>query len=103
MEAELDTRERVIGSFDIRTENYPTVLKLFEGGAVDPHPLPWVYAGTVRITFTDGRSSSVAFFRTFQSTGAYKVGGKYYRGATDEAIIRTIVECHERSKIDIAP
>ena len=46
MEAALETRERVIDRFDIRPEDYGTVVRLFEGGSVDPLPAAWVDAGT---------------------------------------------------------
>jgi len=98
IEAALDTREREIDRFEIRSEDFPRVLKLFEGGTLDPQPSTWVYAGNIWIEYKDGRTCGVALFRTFQATGAYKADGRYYRGSTDDEIIRTIVECHDRSK-----
>jgi hypothetical protein len=97
IEAWLEARERVIERFRVRPEDYGEVIRLFEGGTVEHDRPTWVILGGMEITYADGRRGSITLFRTFKGPGAYAAGGRWYRGATDETIISTLVDCHDRS------
>ena|SRR5262245_44488079 len=94
--AELDGK---YDRFTVDSVDFGAVLGLFDDGSPVGIPLPWQVAGNVWITYRDGRTYSIALFRTGEASGAYRVGRQQYRGSNDATIEAVITECALRAFI----
>lgn len=84
-----------IRSFVVAPEHHEGIVGLFQGAVKDPSPRRWQGLGSVMIAYENGRTREVLLFWTGEGVGAFKVGGAYYRGSNDAAIVARIVKARD--------
>lgn len=75
--------------FVIPKSHHAEILDLFRDAQPDANPSKWQVLGSVNIE-SDSETKSISLYQTGQLTGAFSSSQKYYRGSTDNAIMRAI-------------
>jgi len=86
-----------ISEFVIPKSHHDKILDLFRDARPDPRPSKWQGLGTVEIESHRG-TSSISLFWTGQGSGAFRTSPRsYYRGSSDNAIMRAIDDARSDS------
>ena len=79
-----------IYEFLVPRSHHDKILNLFRDAQPDPRPSKWQVLGSVKIE-SDMGTNSIRLFWTGQSSGAFRTSPRsYYRGSSDNAIMRAI-------------
>lgn len=81
--------DETIESFEIPTTHTNELLALLTGAAVDRFPSKWQVLGEIDIGYTGG-VTEIQLFRTYDSVGAFRANGTYFRGGSDSAFVSLI-------------
>ncbi len=75
--------------FKLPSTSHQQILKALDGALEDEDPVKWQALGNLDIVLHSG-SFEIHLFWTNQTTGAFMVNDVYYRGSSDEELIRLI-------------
>ena len=64
---------------------------------IDPKPALWEGLADATIIKKDGKSLKVTMWMPARGSGAFSVGGKYYRGGDSSKTLKAILDAHQRS------
>src|SRR5262249_15235495 len=78
---------REVGPYEVRPEDYESVLQLFRNGAVERHTASWQVLGTVFVMTHNGERVRIDLFWTGDARSAFRIDRTYYRGASDDEAI----------------
>jgi hypothetical protein len=83
-----------ISTSTVPKPHHERILSLLQAAQHESRPSTWIVLGSVIIETKSGKQT-LSLFRTGEATSAFKWGGKYYRGSSDEAIIQAITAAKE--------
>ncbi len=81
--------DEIIKNFEIPGSHTDELLALLAGATIDRFPSKWQLLGEIDIGYTGGLTQ-IQLFRTYDSVGAFRANGVYYRGGSDSAFISQI-------------
>ena len=64
---------------------------------IDPKPALWEGLADATIIKKNGKSLKVTMWMPARGSGAFSVGGKYYRGGDSSKTLKAILDAHQRS------
>ena len=86
--------------FQVDAEDFSRVLALLRGGELnrERNLPPWQGLAIFKIHLQSGEEVVACIYQIGGGAGAYSVGGRMYRGGSDEAAIVTLAECKKRAE-----
>lgn len=72
-------------------EDYGQLLKLFANAERTRRPSKWQVLGLLTIRTSGGQTTAIDLYSTYSTRGAFRIGRKYFRTASEPAMMKFLV------------
>jgi hypothetical protein len=85
--------------FDATAKDWQAIRRHMLPAETDPKPALWEGLAEVKILKKDGKSVRIVLWKPATGSGAFSVGGDYYRGGDSDKLLKAILKAHKKSKL----